>query len=128
MTAINIYSDFDLCRKILMRLEEVVLSDGPNLPVMYEMDGYDNELVDYCMQKLYGARLIDIRILTTWTRPDIRYWPVSFIGRGLDVLAASKDEDAWAKALELMEEREKTPTVKMLAHYLLDVVRKEVAA
>ena len=87
MTAINIYSDFDLCRKILMRLEEVVLSDGPNLPVMYEMDGYDNELVDYCMQKLHGARLIDIKILTTWTRPDLRYWPVSFIGRGLDVLA-----------------------------------------
>ena len=124
----QVATNFELCRKILMRLEEVMLSDGPNLPVMYEMDGYDNELVDYYMQKLYGARLIDIRILTTWTRPDLRYWPVSFIGRGLDVLAASKDEDAWKKALELMEEREKVPTVKMLAHYLLDVVRKEVAA
>ena len=104
-----------------------MIGGGPNLPVMYEMDGYDNELIDYCMQKLYGARLIDIKMRTTWTRPDLRYWPVSFIGRGLDVLAASKDEDAWAKALELMEEREKVPTVKMLAHYLLDVVRKEVA-
>ena len=120
-------TNFELCRKIMMRLEEVMLSDGPNLPVMYEMDGYDNELIDYYMQKLYGARLIDIKMRTTWTRPDLRYWPVSFLGRGLDVLAASKDEGAWMNALVLMEEREKTPTVKMLAHYLLDIVRKEVA-
>ena len=123
----QVATEFELCRKILMRLEEVMHSDGPNLPVMYEMDGYDNELVDYYMQKLYGARLIDIKMRTTWTRPDLRYWPVSFLGRGLDVLAASKDEDAWTKALALMEEREKVPTVKMLAHYLLDVVRKEKA-
>ena len=106
----QVATEFELCRKILMRLEEVMLRDGPNLPVMYEMDGYDNELIGYWMQKLYGARLIDIKMLTTWTRPDLRYWPVSFIGRGLDVLAASKDEDAWTKALELMGEREKTPT------------------
>ena len=123
----QVATNFELCRKILMRLEEVMLRDGPNLPVMYEMDGYDNELVDYYMQKLYGARLIDIRIRTTWTRPDLRYWPVSFVRRGLDVLAASKDEDTWTKALELMKEREKVPTVKMLAHYLLRVVTKEVA-
>lgn len=123
----QVATEFELCRKILMRLEEVMLSGGENLPVMYEMDGYDNELVDYCMQKLYGARLIDIKMRTTWTRPDIRYWPVSFIGRGLDVLAASKDEDRWTEALELMEEREKTPAIKMLARYLLDVVRKEEA-
>ena len=120
-------TEFELCRKILMRLEEVMLRDGPNLPVMYEMEGYDNELVDYWMQKLYGARLIDIKMRTTWTRPDIRYWPVSFIGRGLDVLAVSKDEGVWTEALMLMGEREKVPTVKMLAHYLLDVVRKEKA-
>ena len=106
----QVATEFELCRKILMRLEEVMLRDGPNLSVMYEMDGYDNELIGYWMQKLYGARLIDIKMLTTWTRPDLRYWPVSFIGRGLDVLAASKDEDAWTKALELMGEREKTPT------------------
>ena len=122
----QVATEFELCRKILMRLEEVMLSGGENLPVMYEMDGHDNELIDYYMQKLYGARLIDIRMLTTWTRPDLRYWPVSFIGRGLDVLAASKDQDAWTKALALMEEREKVPTVKMLAHYLLRVVPQEV--
>ena len=52
---------------------------------------------------------------------------MSFVRRGLDVLAASKDEDAWAKALELMEEREKAPTIKMLAHYLLDVVGNKEA-
>ena len=121
----QVATEFELCRKILMRLEEIMLRDGENLPVMYEMDGYDNELIDYYMQKLYGARLIDIKMRTTWTRPDLRYWPVSFIGRGLDVLAASKDEDSWAEALRLMGEREKTPAIKMLAHYLLDVVRKE---
>ena len=40
---------------------------------------------------------------------------------------ASKDEDRWTEALALMREREKTPTVKMLARYLLDVVGREVA-
>ncbi len=41
---------------------------------------------------------------------------MSFLGRGLDFLAASKDEDAWAEALAILDEREKTPSVKMLTH------------
>ena len=60
----QVATNFELCRKIMVRLEEVMLSDGPNLPKMYKMDGYGNELVDYCMQKLYDARLIDIRMQT----------------------------------------------------------------
>ena len=55
---------------------------------------------------------------------QLRYWPLGFKGRGLEFLAASKDEDAWQEALRILEEREITPTIKMLAHYLLDVVQK----
>ena len=124
MTAINIYLDFDLCRKILLRLEEVLIKEMGSIPARYVFSGYSVEMVGYAVRKLHDARLIQARYKSVWTRDQLRYWPLGFKGRGLEFLAASKDEDAWQEALRILEEREITPTIKMLAHYLLDVVQK----
>ena len=127
MTAINIYLDFDLCRKILLRLEDILINQIENIPSKYEFEGYDHEMVGHAVRKLHDARLIVARDKSVWTRDQLRCWPLGFKGRGLEFLAASKDEDAWREALKTLEEREITPTVKMLAHYLLDGVgNKEV--
>ena len=124
MTAINIYLDFDLCRKILLRLEEVLIKGMGSIPARYVFSGYSVEMVGYAVRKLHDARLIQARDKSVWTRDQLRCWPLGFKGRGLEFLAASKDEDAWAEALRVLDEREKTPTIKMLAHYLLDGVQK----
>ena len=127
MVAINIYLDFDLCRKILLRLEEVLIEKIPNVPAEYVFENYSHEMVGYAVRKLHDARLVAARDKSVWIRDQLRRWPLGFRGRGLEFLAASKDEDAWQEALKTLEEREITPTVKMLAHYLLDGVRKVAA-
>ena len=127
MPAINIGLDFDLCRKILLRLEELLVNQVHTGPTKFEIDGYSTEMVGYAVRKLHDVRFIIAKNKSVWSKDQLRYWPLGFKGRGLEFLAASKDKDAWQEALKTLEEREITPTVKMLAHYLLDVVGKEKA-
>ena len=96
-----------------------------NTPARYVFEGYSHEMVGYAIRKLHDVRLIQARDKSVWTRDQLRCWPLGFKGRGLEFLAAAKEEDAWQEALKILEEREITPTIKMLAHYLLGVVQKE---
>ena len=124
MPAINIYLDFDLCRKILLRLEKTLVNQVHTGSTKFEFDGYSHEMVGYAVRKLHDVRFIIANNASVWSKDQLRWWPMGFRGRGLEFLAASKDEDAWAEALRVLDEREKTPTIKMLAHYLLDVVQE----
>ena len=94
---LTIYLDFDLCRKILLRLEEVLIKGIGSIPARYVFSGYSVEMVGYAVRKLHDARLIQARDKSVWTRDQLRCWPLGFKGRGLEFLAAAKEEDAWQR-------------------------------
>ena len=123
MTAINIYLDFDLCRKILLRLEDVLIKGMGSIPARYVFSGYSVEMVGYAVRKLHDARLIQARDKSVWTRDQLRCWPLGFKGRGLEFLAGSKDEDAWREAVATLEGGGMNLNLKKLAHILLDGAR-----
>ena len=81
MPAINIGLDFDLCRKILLRLEEVLIKEMGSIPARYVFSGYSVEMVGYAVRKLHDARLIQARDKSVWTRDQLRCWPLGFKGR-----------------------------------------------
>ena len=53
--------DLDLCRKILLRTEEVMGSDRPKGPDNYYFEGYDFGMVEYNLRKLYDYGAICVR-------------------------------------------------------------------
>lgn len=114
------YLDFELCRKIMARLEDVLLREmHPSVPD-FQFDGYDVEMVGYNVLKLHGSYLISAQEKSVWTRTQLRHWPVGFIKRGREFLAASKDEKAWTEALATMERQGGVQTLKRLKGILLD--------
>ena len=114
------YLDFELCRKILARLEDVFLREmNPSVPD-FQFDGYDIEMINYNILKLYDSYLITVLECTSWTRGELRHWPTGFRKRGMEFLAASKDEKAWAEALATMELQGGVQTLKRLKGVLLD--------
>ena len=125
MAQMALTQDLELCRKILLRTEEVLASDGPKGPSNYKFSGYNNDKVGYNVEALHHEGFIEARIpserIGQWA-----CWPVGLLSKGVEFLTAARCEDAWTKALRLVDEREKTPTIKMLTHYLVDVVGKEV--
>ena len=72
------------------------------------------------VRKLHDARLIQARDKSVWTRDQLRYWPLGFKGRGLEFLAAAKEEDAWREAVATLEAGGMNLNLKKLAHILLD--------
>ena len=68
MTTTTIELDLDLCRKIMLRLEEVLIKKVPNIPTEYVFEGYSHETVGYAVRKLHDARLIIAKDKSVWTR------------------------------------------------------------
>lgn len=114
------YLDFELCRKILARLEEVFLNDQHPGTRDFQFDGYDVEMINHNILKLHDSYLISVLECTSWTRGDLRHWPTGFRKRGLEFLAASKDEKAWTEALATMERQGGVATLKRFKGILLD--------
>ena len=52
--------DLDLCRKILLRTEEVMASNRPKGPSNYEFEGYSPETVEHNIRKLNDNDLISL--------------------------------------------------------------------
>ena len=82
MTAINIYLDLDLCRKILLRLEETLVNQVSTSPTKFEFDGYSHEMVGYAVRKLHDVRFIIAKTASVWSKDQLRYWPLGFKDRG----------------------------------------------
>ena len=114
------YLDFELCRKILARLEDVLLRGmHPSVPD-FQFDGYDVEMINYNILKLHDSYLVTVLECTSWTRGELRHWPTDFRKRGPELLAASKDEKTWTEALATMERQGGVQTLKRLKDILLD--------
>ena len=108
----------------MLRLEETLVNFIPNGPARYEFDGYSPELIDYNTKKLHEADLVGARNRSNGDREVPKYWLTHFLEKGMWVVPSIRNEDSLKEVLETLEERDKTPTIEMLTHYLLDVVQK----
>ena len=126
MTTTTIELDFELCRRILLRLEEVLLSGMSSRPSDYNFDGYTLEIISYNIQKLGDANLVSVQMGADWSKDQLRYWPIGFhkFG-GIAFLAAAKDEKIWRAAHKTMESQFGPPTLKKLKTILLENVRAD---
>lgn len=122
------YLDFELCRKILMRLEEVLLAENHPGVRDFQFEGYDVEMIEYNIMKLHGSYLVGVLERTDWMRGSLRHWPTNFVKRGLEFLAASKDEKAWTEAIAIADGMYGPSTLKMLKGVLLDGDGRETQA
>ncbi|MCY4092978.1 MAG: DUF2513 domain-containing protein [Caldilineaceae bacterium] len=100
MAAIVRELDFDLCRRILLRMEELWESGTPSLPGRYCFEGYGSENISYNIEKLLKARLIKTTVPQNWTRGQLSIWPMGFMQNGRRFLEAAKDEQRWTEAIE----------------------------
>ena len=113
--------DLDLCRKILLRTEEVLRSNRPKVPDNYQFEGYGPEMVEFNIRKLHDNELISARGRTEKRRGVINCWPRLLYDRGLAFLDAARDEAVWKEALEQIEVRGVNPTLKMARRILLEI-------
>ena len=120
MAAIATYFDLDLCRKILLRTEEVMGSDRPKGPDNYHFEGYDLEIVEFNLRKLHDYGAISVRERIERYRGVLNYWPVLLYDKGLAFIEATRNDEVWNRALEQIEESGVQPTLKRVRAILLD--------
>ena len=111
--------DFELCRQMLFRLDEVLLDRRLSLPRDYEFDGHSPEMISYNAQVLGDAKLVRLKTAMNWTRGQLRFWPVWFSPVGEKFLAAAKDEARWSKAVKTVTAQDSTHNLKALKAVLL---------
>ena len=118
--------DLDLCRKILLRTEEVMGSNKPKSPANYEFEGYGPEMIEFNIRKLHDNELIIARERKEKRRGVINCWPELLYNRGSAFLNAAREEAVWKEALEQIEERGVNPTLKRVKKILLEIESKVI--
>ena len=112
--------DLDLCRKILLRTEEVMGNNRPKGPSNYEFEGYSPETVEHNIRKLNDNDLISVKVGSEQRRGTLNYWPRLLYDKGFTFIEVARDEEAWKEALEQIEERGVNPTLKRVKKILLE--------
>ena len=119
MAQMTLTQDLDLCRKILLRTEEVLACDGPKGPSNYTFSGYSSDKVGYNVEALHHEGFIEARIPSErtgqWT-----CWPVGLTEKGQVILDAVRSEKGWKESLEQMKVRGKNQNLKTLDNVLLE--------
>ena len=104
--------DLDLCRKILLRTEEVMASSRAKGPVNYQFEGFSPEMVEFNIRKLHDNDLICARERMEKRRGVINCWPVLLYDKGLDFLEAARGEAVWKEALRQIEVSDASPNLR----------------
>ena len=117
--------DLDLCRKILLRTEEVMGSNKSKSPANYEFEGYGPEMIEFNIRKLHDNELIIARDRKEKRRGVINCWPELLYNRGSAFIEVAREEEVWKEALRQIEERGVNPTLKRVKKILLEVPRRE---
>ena len=91
MARMTLTQDLELCRKILIRTEEVLASDGTKGPSNYTFSGYDSDMVGYNIEALHHEGLIEARIPSERTGQR-GCWPVGLTEKGREFLDVVKNE------------------------------------
>ena len=125
MTTTVVELDFELCRQILFRLDEILLDGRLSSPRDYEFDGHSPENVGYNAHELGDAKLVRLKTAMNWYRGQLRYWPVWFcFPVGEKFLAAAKDEKTWTEAIETVHKQGGPTTLRTLKAVLFAGARE----
>ena len=106
--------DFDLCRNILLRLEELLAVPDANKPTQYVFDGYRPSEVGHYIKKMGDDDMVHVRSRSEYDHDHLRCWPVAFREKGVVFIDYAKDEKIWNAAIEEMRGRNDTPTLKKM--------------
>ena len=121
MAQMTLTQDLDLCRKILLRTEEVLASDGPKGPSNYKFSGYNNDKIGYSVEALHHEGFIEARIpserIGQWA-----CWPVGLTEKGRVIIDAIRTETGWKQTQEQMKVKGDRPTLKRIEKILLENV------
>ena len=112
--------DLDLCRKILLRTEEVMGSNRPRGPENYQFEGYGPEMVEYNIRKLHDNEIICARERREKRRGVINCWPELLYDKGLAFLDAAREDVVWTEMVEQIEVKGVQPTLKTAKRILLE--------
>ena len=112
--------DLDLCRKILLRTEEVMGSNRPRGPENYQFEGYGPEMVEYNIRKLHDNEMICARERREKRRGVINCWPELLYDKGLAFLDAAREDVVWTEMVEQIEVKGVQPTLKTAKRILLE--------
>ena len=93
MAQLTLTQDFDLCRKIILRTEEVLASDGPKGHSNYMFAGHSSDMVGHNTDALHHEGFIEARIPSERTG-QWACWPVGLMSKGLEFLTASSSRVA----------------------------------
>lgn len=116
--------DFELCRKILFLLEELLAIPDANKPPRYVFEGYAHRDVEHYLSKMNGDRMVDVRVRTEYAHDQLPCWPVAFRENGIAFLKYAKDEKIWNEAIEEMRGRNDTPTLKGMRKALREAAER----
>ena len=127
MASIIVHLDLDLCRKILLRTEEVMgRNKTPSRPTNYEFEGYGPEMIEFNIRKLHDNELIIARERKEKRRGVINCWPELLYNRGLAFLNAAREEEVWKEAKKQIEARSVQPTLKRAKRILLEIENEAI--
>lgn len=118
--------DLDLCRKILLRTEEVMGSNRPRGPENYQFEGYGPEMVEFNIRKLHDNEMICARERKEKRRGVINCWPEILYDKGLAFLDSAREYVVWKETLEQIEVRGVQPTLKTAKRILLEIENEVV--
>ena len=118
--------DFNLCRKILLRLEELLAVPDSNKPTQYEFEGYRHNDVAHYIKKMGDDDMVQLKLRPGYTDDQLQCWPVAFREKGVVFLDYAKDEKIWAEATEEVKGRNDMPTLKKMRIALREAVERIV--
>ena len=94
MAQIIAKKDTELCRKILLRLEDKLINNRPNGPSDYEFEEFHPSMVDLNIRYLHNEKLLYAKnMLRPNGRHGLKCWPIFLREKGLDFLSSERDDD-----------------------------------
>ena len=100
MTKTKIELDLELCRKLMLKQEELWESRTPSLSAHFCFEGYGAENISYNVEQLHKANLITTSTPAEWARGRLSIRPTGITEYGWKFLEAAQDEARWSEAIE----------------------------
>ena len=94
MAQITVKKDTELCRKILLRLEDKLINNRPNGPSDYEFEEFHPSMVDFNVRFLHDKKFLFAKnMLRPNGRHGLKCWPICLREKGLDFISSERDDD-----------------------------------
>ena len=113
--------DMDLVRKILMKLENAHYNMSD---IDLKIEGYNREEVSYHIMLLSEAGLIEARNNSSYSKSEWR--PIRLTWEGHEFVEASRDEDRWIKAKQIIKERGGGVAFEVVKMILMNLMKESL--